>query len=52
MDRTDLQRLSKDELIEELCGNLGDGVNQAADLVSDAASIPSVNFTPLMIFGN
>ena len=36
----------------ELCANLGDGVNQAADLVSDAASIPSQNFTPLMIFGN
>ena len=38
--------------IEELCAKLGDGVNQAADLVSDAASIPSRNFTPLMIFGN
>ena len=36
----------------ELCAKLGDGVNQAADLVSDAASIPSQNFTPLMIFGN
>ena len=32
--------------------NLGDGVNQAADLVSDATSIPSRNFTPLMTFGN
>jgi len=35
-----------------LCGNLGDGVNQAADLASVAASMPSMNFTPLMIFGN
>jgi uncharacterized membrane protein len=36
----------------ELCGILGDGVNQAADLISDATSIPSLNFTPLMTFGN
>lgn len=36
----------------ELCRNLGDGVNQAADWFSEAASIPSQNFTPLMIFGN
>jgi hypothetical protein len=31
---------------------LGDGVNQAADLISDATSIPSLNFTPLTTFGN
>jgi hypothetical protein len=31
--------------LHELCAKLGDGVNQAADLVSDAASIPSRNFT-------
>jgi hypothetical protein len=37
---------------QELCGILGDGVNQAADLISDATSIPSLNFTPLMTFGN
>jgi hypothetical protein len=36
----------------ELCGILGDGVNQAADLISDATSIPSLNFTPLTTFGN
>jgi hypothetical protein len=36
----------------ELCGILGDGVDQAADLISDAASIPSMNFTPLITFGN
>jgi hypothetical protein len=36
----------------ELRGKLGDGVNQAADLISAAASIPSLNFTPLMTFGN
>ena len=40
------------EAFRELCAKLGDGVNQAADLVSDAASISSRNFTPLMIFGN
>jgi hypothetical protein len=31
---------------------LGDGVNQAADLVSGTTSIPSRNLTPLMTFGN
>ena len=36
----------------ELCGILGDGVNQAADLISDATSIPSLNCTPLTTFGN
>jgi hypothetical protein len=36
----------------ELCRILGDGVSQAADLISDATSIPSLNFTPLMTFGN
>jgi thiosulfate reductase cytochrome b subunit len=38
--------------IVELWLNLGDGVNQAADLISDATSIPSLNFTPLTTFGN
>ena len=38
--------------IEELRGKVGDGVNQAADLISSTASIPSLNFTPLMTFGN
>jgi transposase len=36
----------------ELCGILGDGVNQAADFFSDATSIPSRNVTPLTTFGN
>ena len=36
----------------ELCGILGDGVNQAADFFSDATSIPSRNITPLTTFGN
>ena len=36
----------------ELCGILGDGVNQAADFASNATSIPSRNVTPLMTFGN
>ena len=36
----------------ELCGKVGDGVNQAADLISARASIPSLNFIPLTTFGN
>ena len=36
----------------ELCGKIGDGVNQAADLISATASIPSLNFIPLTTFGN
>jgi hypothetical protein len=36
----------------ELRRIFGDGVNQAADLVSGATSIPSRNLTPLMTFGN
>jgi hypothetical protein len=31
---------------------IGDGVNQAADLISATASIPSLNFIPLTTFGN
>jgi len=37
---------------DELCGKVGDGVNQAAHLISASASIPSSNFSPLMTFGN
>jgi hypothetical protein len=36
----------------ELRGKVGDGVNQAADLMSATASIPSLNFIPLTTFGN
>jgi hypothetical protein len=36
----------------ELCGKVGDGMNQAADLISATASIPSLNFIPLTTFGN
>jgi IS30 family transposase len=36
----------------ELCRKLGDDVNQAADLISATASIPSLNFIPLTTFGN
>jgi hypothetical protein len=36
----------------ELRGKLGDGVSQAADFISAASSIPSLNFTPSMTFGN
>ena len=39
------------ELVE-LCRKIGDGVNQAADLISATASIPSLNFIPLTTFGN
>jgi hypothetical protein len=37
---------------QELCRKIGDGVNQAADLISATASIPSLNFIPLTTFGN
>ena len=37
---------------DELCGKVGDGANQAADLISATASIPSLNFIPLTTFGN
>jgi cadmium resistance protein CadD (predicted permease) len=40
------------EMSVELCGKVGDEGNQAAILVSAAASIPSLNFTPPMSFGN
>ncbi len=36
----------------ELRGKVGDGVNQAADLISATASIPSLNLIPLTTFGN
>jgi K+-transporting ATPase A subunit len=36
----------------ELCLNLGDGVNQAANLASSTTSIPSRNLAPLTTFGN
>src|ERR1700722_16460455 len=36
---------------DELCRKIGDGVNQAADLISATASIPSLNFIPLTTFG-
>ena len=36
----------------ELCRKIGDEVNQAADLISATASIPSLNFIPLTTFGN
>jgi hypothetical protein len=38
--------------ITELRGRVGDGVNQAVDLISATASIPSLNFIPLTTFGN
>ena len=40
------------KMTDELCGKVGDGVNQAADLISATASIPSLNFIPLTTFGN
>jgi acetylornithine/succinyldiaminopimelate/putrescine aminotransferase len=36
----------------ELCANLGDVVNQAADISWFATSIPSRNFTPRTTLGN
>ena len=33
-------------------GKVGDGVNQAAGLISATVSIPSLNFIPLTTFGN
>ena len=36
----------------ELRAKVGDGVSQAADFISAASSIPSLNFTPSMTFGN
>ena len=40
-----------DEVLE-LCLNLGDGVNQAANLASSTTSVPSRNLVPLTTFGN
>jgi len=37
---------------QELCTNLGDGMDQAADISLFATSIPSWNFTPRTILGN
>jgi hypothetical protein len=47
-----LASVGKREPRGELCGIFGDGVYQAAALVSGATSIPSRNVTPLMTFGN
>ena len=44
--------LADERASQELCRKVGDGVNQAADLISATASIPSLNFTPVMTFGN
>jgi hypothetical protein len=44
--------LSLEHMMRELRGKLGDGVSQAADFMSAASSIPSLNFTPSMTFGN
>ena len=40
------------EVVIELRGKVGDGVNQAAGLISATVSIPSLNFIPLTTFGN
>ena len=49
---TALNKLHFPAPLRELCGILGDGMNQAADFASNATSIPSRNVTPLMTFGN
>jgi hypothetical protein len=41
-----------EQQFEELCRNLGDGVNQAADISWFTTSIPSRNVTPRTTFGN
>jgi hypothetical protein len=55
-DKADLERFRATEdrrkRTAELCRKIGDGVNQAADLISATASIPSLNFIPLTTFGN
>jgi putative peptide zinc metalloprotease protein len=48
----DAALLARSQVTEELCLNLGDGVNQAANLASSTTSIPSRNLAPLTIFGN
>src|SRR5271169_5208251 len=47
-----LQRAKPSGGWEELRAKVGDGVSQAADFISAASSIPSLNFTPSMTFGN
>src|ERR1700677_5154628 len=44
--------ISRPMVWRELCRKIGDGVNQAADLISATASIPSLNFIPFTTFGN
>ena len=44
--------IEHDHLDDGSRGKVGDGVNQAADLISATASIPSLNFIPLTTFGN
>jgi hypothetical protein len=44
--------IEPDRLVNELRAKVGDGVSQAADLIFAASSIPSLNFTPSMTFGN
>ena len=47
-----MRDMNVDPFADELRGKVGDGVNQAADLISATASIPSLNFIPLTTFGN
>jgi DNA-binding IclR family transcriptional regulator len=47
-----VERLRSEQGGSELCLNLGDGVNQAANLASSTTSIPSRNLAPLTTFGN
>jgi len=47
-----LDQLWVADITYELCLNLGDGVNQAANLASSTTSIPSRNLAPLTTFGN
>jgi hypothetical protein len=44
--------INQSDFTRELCWNLGDGVNQAADISWLATSTPSRNVTPRTSFGN
>ena len=52
MDGDVAPMLARSPDLGELRGKVGDGVNQAADLISATTSIPSLNFIPLTTFGN
>ena len=50
--REQINSMDSVTVVGELRGKVGDGVNQAAGLISATVSIPSLNFIPLTTFGN